>query len=154
MATGGLVMAAAAEGACVLIVDDNVELLELMAASLPRLSSFTVVTCEDGASALQRYYALDPRPVCVVIDVVMPEMNGYQLVRALRGDATSAQTPLIMLTAMVQDRDRFIGLASGADQYLNKPVTPAELVTAIQRALTISETERQQRMQQMIEEES
>lgn len=145
-------MAAAAEGGCVLIVDDNVELLELMAAAVPRLSSFTVVTCEDGASALRQFYALNPHPVCVVIDVVMPEMNGYQLVRALRGDATSAQTPLIMLTAMVQDRDRFIGLASGADQYLNKPVTPAELVEAIRRALTISEADRQQQMQQMIEE--
>jgi len=104
-------MTAAADGACVLIVDDNVELLELMATALPRISAFSVVTCEDGASALQRYYALNPRPVCVVIDVVMPEMNGYQLVRALRGDATSAATPLIILTAMAQDRDSISVLA-------------------------------------------
>jgi DNA-binding response OmpR family regulator len=82
----------------------------------------------------------------------MPGLDGYQLAKALRGDPDSAETPLIMLTALAQEKNRFVGLASGADQYLVKPVTPRKLVEAVQRAVQITHAERQRRFQALAEE--
>jgi DNA-binding response OmpR family regulator len=82
----------------------------------------------------------------------MPGLDGYQLVRALRGDPASAETPLIMLTALAQEQQQFAGLALGADQYLIKPVPPRELVAAVKRALLIGEEDRHARMQALLAE--
>lgn len=128
----------------VLIVDDNPELLEFITDALRELGDFTVVTAGDGVEALHRFEA--SQPDCLVVDVRMPRLNGYQLVRALRGDPTSASTPLIMLSAMIQDRDQLAGLLAGADQYLLKPVDPLALVEAIERAIQLGEAERAARM--------
>ena len=124
----------------VLLVDDHAELLEFMTDALHELSDFRVVTALDGAQGIERYYEVHPD--CLVIDVRMPGLDGYQLVRALRGDPETAQTPMVILTAMAQDADRFAGLAAGADQYLTKPVDPVDLVAAIQRAIRRSAEER------------
>lgn len=134
----------------ILIVDDNPDLLRLLSFGLPDMGNFTVVTAEDGIEGLTKYY--ETQPDCVVIDVVMPGLNGYQLVRALRGDPDSAMTPLIILTAMAQERDRLAGIVSGVDLYLTKPVMPSELVTAIQRAITLGQEERRRRMQRMAQQ--
>jgi len=135
----------------VLIVDDNPQLRDFVADSLAELGGFRVVTAADGDEGLARYY--DGRPDCVVIDVRMPGLDGYQLVRALRGDPDSAQTPLVILTAMTQDRERFAGLAVGADQYLLKPVMPLDLVAAIQQAIRLTEEERLRRWWRALEAE-
>src|SRR5581483_8949364 len=86
------------------------------------------------------------------IDVKMPGLDGYQLVRALRGDAESASTPLILLTALAQEQHQFAGLALGADAYLIKLVDIREVVATAQRVVLISEEERQQRMQALLEQ--
>ncbi len=136
----------------VLIVDDNPHLLSIITDSLLELGNFTVVTAADGAEGLARYY--EERPDCVVIDVKMPNLNGYQLLKALRGDPDTAGTPLIALTAMAQDMDRLAGLASGADHYLIKPVKPQDLVAAIEHAITLSEADRRQRLRALLDEPS
>jgi len=135
----------------ILIVDDNPTLLDLIEESLMVIGNFTVVTATNGAEGLQRYYEI--RPDCMVIDVKMPQLDGYQLVRALRGDPDSAETPLILLTAMARDYQRFAGLASGADQYLLKPIRPRELVEAIQRAIATTEETRMDILRRLVEEE-
>ncbi len=134
----------------VLIVDDDPELLQLLTDGLELLGNFRVVQATDGIAGLEQFFEV--RPDCVIIDVVMPGLDGYQLVKALRGDPESAATPLIILTALAQDKNEFVGLAAGADQYLVKPVKLRDLVEAIQRALEITDTERLHRLLALAEE--
>ena len=135
-------------GYTVLVVDDSDDLRGLMAESLRKLGGFTVVTAEDGIVGLERYFEVQPD--CIVIDVRMPGLDGYQLVRALRGDPTSAATPLVILSAMVQDRDKLAGFFAGADEYLVKPVSPLELVQTIRRVLERTEADRRQRFRALL----
>jgi DNA-binding response OmpR family regulator len=136
--------AGALQAYTVLIVDDDPDLLQLLTDGLELLGNFRVVQAVDGIQGLEQYF--EAQPDCVIIDVVMPGLDGYQLVKALRGDPASAETPLIMLTALAQDKDEFVGLAAGADQYLVKPVKLRNLVDAVQRALQITSEERQQHL--------
>jgi CheY-like chemotaxis protein len=134
----------------VLIVDDNPNLLSIITDSLLELGDFQVVTAADGAEGLAAFYA--EHPDCMVIDVKMPGLDGYQLVRAIRGDPETAGTPLVILTALVQDSNRLAGMAAGVDCYLTKPVKPQDLVAAIQQAIARSEAERRQQLRVLVEE--
>jgi two-component system response regulator AdeR len=134
----------------VLVVDDNPDLRSLVAESLRKLGGFRVATADDGVAGLERYFEL--RPDCVVIDVKMPGLDGYQLVRALRGDPDSRATPLVILSAMVQERDRLAGLLSGVDEYLLKPVGPLELVRTIQQVIARSDEDRHKRLAALMDE--
>ncbi len=134
----------------VLIVDDDRRLLHLLTRGLELLGHFNVVRAENGIEGLEQFFAV--RPDCVVIDVVMPGMNGYQLVKALRGDPDSAATPLVLLTALAQEKNQFAGLASGADRYLVKPATPRVLVRTVQQAIMISEAERTESLYTLLQE--
>lgn len=136
----------------VLLIDDNVELLRALERSLTLMSNMRVVTAQDGAEGLEQFFTVHPD--CVVIDVRMPELDGYQLVRALRGDPASASTPLIILTAMAQERDRMAGLAAGSDIYLVKPVRPQDLMDAIEQALNVTDEQRLQRRQALLDDDS
>jgi DNA-binding response OmpR family regulator len=135
----------------VLVIDDNLDLLEVLAEGLELAGPFTVMTANDGAHGLEQ--CLTYHPDCLVIDVKMPQLNGYQLVRILRGDTETADIPLILLTALAQDHERFAGLAAGTDRYLIKPVTPRELAATIREVVALSMQERQQHYQQLVEEE-
>jgi len=139
-------------GYTVLVVDDNADLRAFVAESLRKLAGFTVVTAEDGAQGLERYF--DVRPDCVVIDVMMPGIDGYQLIRALRGDPDSSATPLVILSAMVGDRDRLGGFLAGVDEYLVKPVGPLELVRTIERVIGRSQEERRRRLRALLDDPS
>jgi CheY-like chemotaxis protein len=134
----------------ILVVDDNRQLIEFLTDALEELGDFAVVTATDGAQGLQRYY--DVRPDCVVVDVRMPGIDGYQLVRALRGDPNSSSTSLIILSALVQDKEQVAGLLAGADLYLVKPVDLLKLIEAIQRVLQQSEAIRRQRQQALLDD--
>lgn len=134
----------------VLIVDDNRELLTLITESLTLLGEYTVLVAENGTDGLQR--AVEARHDCIVIDIKMPGLDGYQLVKALRGDPATASIPLVILTALTQEKYRFAGLIAGADRYLTKPVKPQDLVAAIQEAIRLSEAERMERMRTLLEE--
>ena len=140
------------DGPTVLVVDDSADLRALVAESLRKLGGFSVVTAEDGAIGLEQYFAV--RPACVVIDVKMPGLDGYQLVRALRGDPNSSSTPLVILSAMVQERDRLAGLLSGVDEYLLKPVSPLELVRTVQQVIERGEADRERRVQALLDQQA
>jgi CheY-like chemotaxis protein len=135
----------------VLIVDDNDELLKSLRFALSALGPFQIVTAADGAEGLERVY--ETRPHCIVIDVKMPGVDGLQLARALRGDPETAAIPLVILSALIQEKDQTAGMLAGADQYLTKPTKPQELVEAILQAIRLSEDERLRRLQALATQE-
>ncbi len=133
----------------VLVIDDNPTIVELIKYAVNLQGNYHVVVAYDGVQGLERVYA--ERPDCVIIDVKMPRMDGYQLVRCLRGDKNTADTPLIILSAMTREEDQMTGLLSGVDEYLTKPFKPTALNAAIERVLRLTPAERQQRMEKLVQ---
>jgi CheY-like chemotaxis protein len=133
----------------VLVVDDDPALLAAISDGLQIVGGFEVIFASDGASGLERFFTAAPD--CVVVDVRMPGLNGYQFVRALRGDPETAQTPIIVLSALVQDREQLAGLLTGADAYLTKPVKIVDLVKSIDHAVRLTSDERQRRVRELTE---
>jgi DNA-binding response OmpR family regulator len=131
----------------VLLIDDDRALLAAITDGLELVGGYEVVRAGDGATGLERFFEV--RPDCVVVDVRMPGLNGYQFVRALRGDPATAQVPIIVLSALVQDHEQFAGLLAGADAYLTKPVKIADLVNAVDRAVSLTALERRERTRRL-----
>lgn len=124
-------------------MDDDPALIAALSEGLQLLGNHEVIVATDGAAGLERFFALAPD--CVVVDVRMPRLNGYQLVRALRGDPATAETPILVLSALAQDREQLAGLLTGADAYLLKPVKMGDLLQAIEDAIRLTAQERQRR---------
>jgi DNA-binding response OmpR family regulator len=136
----------------VLLIDDQEEITGIFADMLRDVGKLEVYTADSGVSGLEVYYQVHPH--CVVVDVRMPEIDGYQFVRVLRGDPETAQTPIIILSALIQPNEVFAGMITGADSYLTKPVTPSELIAAIRAALAMGVEERLQRLRRLSEDDS
>jgi DNA-binding response OmpR family regulator len=117
----------------VLVVDDDAKILRLVRTYLER-AGYRVVEATDGRMALAAI-ALE-MPALVVLDVMLPEVDGLAVLRAVR---RSDRTPVIILSARGLVDDRIAGLAAGADDYLPKPFSPAELVLRVQRILERSD---------------
>jgi len=134
----------------ILIVDDNADLLESLRFAISILGDgeFQVETAADGAKGLERVYEVHPD--CVIIDVKMPNLNGYQLVHVLRGDPETASIPLVILSALVQEHDYLAGMLAGADMYLTKPATPRSIVDAIHHCIGLTEAQREQRLHELV----
>jgi DNA-binding response OmpR family regulator len=132
----------------VLVIDDNPTIVELIKYAVNLQGAYHVLVAYDGVQGLERVYT--EHPDCVIIDVKMPRLDGYQLVRCLRGDARTADTPMIILSAMTREEDQITGLLSGVDEYLTKPFKPSALNAAIERVLRLTPAERQRRMDQLV----
>ena len=116
----------------VLIADDNTDLLAILTSRF-RACHFDVSEARDGAEAVRR--AKEELPDAAVLDVMMPELNGYQVCRALRQDAALAGIPIIILTAKDSEADAFWGTEVGANLFLTKPVEPTRIVSQVQDLL-------------------
>lgn len=112
-----------------LLVDDDLELCDLLKEYL-ETEGFVLESANDGRTGLEK--ALNGRYTLMILDVMMPEMGGFDVLRELRGHS---QVPVIMLTARGDDVDRIVGLEMGADDYLPKPFNPRELVARIKAIL-------------------
>lgn len=128
----------------VLVIDDNPTIVELIKYAINLQGNYQVSVAYDGIQGLERIYA-EP-PDCVIIDVKMPRLDGYQLVRCLRGDTRTVNIPLIILSALTRAEDKMTGMLSGVDEYLTKPFKPNALNAAIERVIRLTPAERQQRM--------
>lgn len=113
----------------ILVVDDEAKIVKLVRAYLEQ-AGFSVVTAEDGQTALIQ--ARREKPDLIVLDLGLPAIDGLDVARTLRREG---ETPIIMLTARVEDTDRIIGLELGADDYVIKPFNPRELVARVRAVL-------------------
>ena len=116
----------------ILVVDDDVDIAGFVEMSL-RVEGFDVRVAYDGAQALQEVRSYGPD--LVVLDVMMPEVDGLEVARRLRADPTTTALPIIMLTAKGQTPDKVIGLQTGADDYVVKPFETMELIARVQNTL-------------------
>ena len=115
-------------GNLVLIADDDVDLVRFVALNL-RLEGFDVVVASDGQDALDK--ALGLRPSLILLDTMMPRMDGYEVCARLRGERPERPVPVIMLTAKSLEADRAMAMHAGADDWVTKPFDPADLVSKV-----------------------
>ncbi|HEX9888944.1 MAG TPA: response regulator [Nitriliruptorales bacterium] len=116
----------------ILIVDDDPDIRTFLEVTL-ELAGFEVQAGINGADAIEK--ALSVQPALIVMDVMMPVMDGMESCRRLRADARTSHIPIIMLTARAQGTDKVEGLAAGADDYVTKPFDPDELVARVEATL-------------------
>ena len=117
----------------ILAVDDERHIVRLVQVNLER-AGYEVVTAFDGKEALEKVEAENPD--LVVLDVMMPYMDGFEVLQNLRKNQATRDLPVIMLTAKAQDADVFRGWQSGVDCYLTKPFNPMELLSFVKRIFT------------------
>ena len=116
----------------ILIVDDEPDLLEMVQISL-ETEGYECIVAYDGFRALER--ARKERPDLIILDVMLPGLNGYKVCRLLKFDEKYTQIPIIMLTAEVQQADRLLGEETGADYYMTKPFEPDKLLAKVAELL-------------------
>jgi len=114
----------------ILVVDDQKHIVRLVQITLEK-AGYEVVTAYDGVEALEKVE--QEHPDMLVLDVMMPRMDGFEVLQRLQADPRYQQIPVIMLTAKAQDADIFKGWQSGVSSYLVKPFNPRELLTFVQR---------------------
>jgi CheY-like chemotaxis protein len=116
----------------ILIIDDDVDTLRLVGIMLQR-QGYQVVAAPNGTVGLEK--ASEDRPDLILLDVMMPEMDGYEVTRRLRKNPATATIPILMFTAKIQLDDKVMGFEVGADDYLTKPTHPTELQAHVKALL-------------------
>lgn len=122
----------------ILLVDDEIQLLSLLSDVLTK-EGYRVISARNGQEAI--YSARQGKPDLIILDIMMPEMDGYEFIRQHRSER---DTPIILLTARVEEEEKVLGLRMGADDYITKPFSPRELVARVEALLrrTKSATEK------------
>jgi two-component system phosphate regulon response regulator PhoB len=116
----------------ILLVDDEPDALEVLGFKL-RQAGYNALLAKDGERAIT--LARDERPALIVLDLMLPEVDGLEVCKILRRDPNTAAIPIIMLTARAAEMDRVLGLELGADDYVTKPFSPRELLLRIKKLL-------------------
>ncbi len=112
----------------ILIVDDEPDIVETLSMALER-QGYNCTTTDNGIDALNKARA--ENPALIILDIMLPKINGYKVCRLLKFDEQYQHIPVIMLTAKSQDSDRILGIKTGADAYLTKPFELDNLLTII-----------------------
>src|SRR5262245_37369541 len=116
----------------ILVVEDSPTERRLVSAALER-GGYRVITAADGEEAVAK--AAHEQPRLVVLDIILPKMNGYQVCRFLKNNEETEDIKILMLSSKSQDSDRFWGLKQGADDYLTKPFAENDLIDAVSALL-------------------
>ena len=116
----------------ILVVDDDKEVVRLMRAYLEQ-AGYEVLVAYDGETAVHNLRR--EKPDLLLLDLMLPDRDGWDITRLVRGDPILAHIPIIMLTARVEDTDKIIGLEIGADDYVTKPYNPREVVARVRARL-------------------
>ena len=116
----------------ILVIEDDPSALRFTAYALVQ-AGYQVLTAANGVDGLRM--AQEEKPALVVLDVLLPGMDGFELCHRLRNSDATVELPILMLSVKGRESDRNTGLEAGADQYLTKPIGPAELVASVGRLL-------------------
>ncbi len=117
----------------VLVVDDEPDVLALLTLML-KSQGYNVITAVDGQEALEK--ARKEAPDLILLDVMLPKMDGYKVARMLKFDENFSHIPIILLTAKIQEKDRQTGLEMGANDYMTKPFDTALLLSKVKETLS------------------
>ena len=116
----------------ILVVEDSPAYLQLMQQALES-KGYTILTAEDGEQAIEQ--ARLHRPDLILLDVVLPKKNGYQVCRQLKNESGMKQIPIVMVSSKTQEFDRYWGMKQGADGYITKPFAPGALIAEVESRL-------------------
>ena len=125
----------------ILVVDDEPDAIELIRFNL-KASGYEVLTAEDGKEALAKARKFSPD--MILLDLMLPEIDGLEVCKILRRDPATASLPIIMLTAKASEIDRVLGLEFGADDYVTKPFSPRELMLRVRNLLKRKESSKEE----------
>ena len=126
----------------ILVVDDDRDIVRLVRSYLEK-AGYEILTAYDGETAPRLLRA--EKPQLLILDLMLPDRDGWDVARAVRSDSQISSTPIIMLTARVEDNDKIIGLEIGADDYITKPFNPREVVARVRAMLRRSQMQLDQR---------
>src|SRR5437773_748635 len=116
----------------VLVVEDDTEMVDLLRFNLQK-AGFAIATATDGIGALKKVRTLAPD--LILLDLMLPELDGFAVCEILRRDATTAAIPIILLTALSGELGRLAGMDCGANAYLTKPFSPRALIVRVEEIL-------------------
>src|SRR3984893_8648679 len=122
----------------ILIIEDERDVVDLLALHLRKAGRFAISTASDGASGLDK--ARNEMPAFIILDLMLPKMPGLEVCKVLKTDPVTRHIPVMMLTAKAEEIDRIVGLEFGADDYVTKPFSPREVILRIQAILRRGET--------------
>src|SRR5262245_54798689 len=120
----------------VLVVDDDRSIVKILQGYLEQ-AGCSVLSANDGATALRLLRS--EQPDVVLLDLMLPDRDGWEITRQIRADPALAATPIIMLTARIEDTDKIVGLELGADDYITKPFNAREVVARVRALLRRSQ---------------
>jgi two-component system alkaline phosphatase synthesis response regulator PhoP len=124
----------------ILVVDDEIYIVHILDFSLG-MEGYEVVTALDGEQALEKLKS--EKPDLIVLDIMMPKLDGYEVCKAVKADPATKQIPVILLSAKGRNVDQKMGFEVGADDYITKPFSPRKLVERINQLLGQTVGERQ-----------
>ena len=116
----------------ILVVDDDADVVELVCFNLKK-AGYAIGTAFNGVDALRKARSI--LPDLILLDLMLPELDGFAVCEILRRDSTTASIPIIMLTALSSELGRLAGLSTGANDYVSKPFSPRVLLTRVEKLL-------------------
>jgi len=131
----------------ILVVDDDRDIVRLVRSYLEK-AGYQVLTAYDGESALGLLRS--EKPQLLILDLMLPDRDGWDVARMVRADSKIAATPIIMLTARVEDNDKIVGLEIGADDYITKPFNPREVVARVRALLRRTQLQQESQIPQRL----
>lgn len=124
----------------ILVVDDEKDIVDILKYNLEKEHEFEVFTACNGREALQ---LVEKNPDLILLDIMMPELNGFEVCKQLKQNPATAKIPVIFLTAKENEIDEILGLELGADDYIHKPLSPRKVIARVKSVIRRSSVEHQ-----------
>lgn len=123
----------------ILVVDDEKDIVDILKYNLERENEFEVLTASNGKEALA-HASLNPD--VIILDIMMPEINGFEVCKQLKNNPATSKIPVIFLTAKENEIDEILGLEIGADDYISKPISPRKVLARIKSVIRRSQNDK------------